>query len=162
MRDLNAKIPGAEGFTYKEFVKSDTATRKGIKNEPTEEQWKCIELLAKEVLQPIRNEFGRIRITSGFRSVELCEAVGSSSKSNHTRGEASDIEPLEKGITLFDILEFIHDNLEYRELIAEFFPAGWIHVAYREGGNIKKLKLKDDKHNYEEVSLNYLKTLYDV
>jgi len=162
MRDLNAKIPGAENFTYKEFVRSQTATRRGIKNEPTEEEWECLELLSKEVLQLIRNKFGRIRITSGFRSVELCEAVGSNKNSNHARGQAVDIEPVGLDVKLIDIMEFIFNELEYRELIAEYFPGGWIHVAYRENENVKKLKLKDKNHAYEEVSLDYLKTLYDV
>ena len=162
MRKLNDKIPGAESFSYKEFVRSQTALRKGIKNEPTDEEWECIEKLAVNILQPVRNEFGRIRITSGFRSVELCEAVGSNKNSNHARGQAADIEPIDPKTKLIDVVEFICSGLEYRAVIAEYFPDGWIHVAYREGGNIKKLKLKDEKHSYEEVSLNYLKSLYDV
>ena len=160
MRDLNAKIPGAPNFRYGEFVKSDTAIRLGIENIPNEEQWQCIEKLAVNVLQPVRNEFGRLTITSGFRSVELCLAVGSSSASNHARGQASDIEPYDVDIPLIFVVEFIHDNLEYRELIAEYFPWGWIHVAYREGGNIKKLKLKDKDHNYRVVDIEYIKKLY--
>lgn len=162
MRDLNVKLPDAASFRYKEFVRSQTALRKGIINKPNEEQWKCIELLAKEVLQPIRNEFGRIRITSGFRSVKLCEAVGSNRNSNHARGQAADIEPIGSDVKLIDIIEFICNELEYRAVIAEYFPDGWVHVAYRERRNVKRLKLKDKKHNYENVSLNYLKSLYDV
>lgn len=160
MRNLNAKIPGAPNFKYKELVRSSTALRKGIKNEPNEEQWKCIELLVKEILQPIREKFGRIRITSGFRCVELCEAVGSNKYSNHARGQAVDIEPLEDGVTLVDILEFIHDNLEYRTLIAEYFPDGWVHIAYRKNSNIKRLKLKDENHNYYSVNIDYIRNLY--
>ena len=160
LRNLNSKIPGAESFTYKEFVTSETAIRRGIKNEPNEEQWKAIEELARNVLQPIRNKFGRIRITSGFRSVELCNAVGSNANSNHARGEAADIEPLESNVKLIDILEFIHNELNYRELIAEFFPDGWVHVAYRKNGNEKILKLKDNKHNYDKLSLDEIKKIY--
>jgi uncharacterized protein YcbK (DUF882 family) len=161
MRDLKDKIPGAESFTYGEFVKSDTATRKGIKNEPNEQQWKNIEKLAVNILQPIRNKFGRIRITSGFRSVELCEAVGSSAASNHTKGEAADIEPLENGVTLFDVFEFIHNNLQFRTIISEYFDNnGWVHVDFREGGNVKMLKLKDSKHNYTRTTLDEVRKLY--
>jgi uncharacterized protein YcbK (DUF882 family) len=160
MRNLNAKIPGAPNFKYKELVRSSTALRKGIKNEPNEEQWKCIESLAKEVLQPIREKFGRIRITSGFRCVELCVAVGSSKYSNHARGQAVDIEPLEDGVTLVEILEFVHDNLEYRSLIGEFLPSGWVHIAYRPGGNVKRFKLKDKSHDYDSVTIDYIRNLY--
>lgn len=160
LRDLNARIPGAPDFMYKEFIKSATALRLGISNVPKESQWKCIETLAIKILQPVRSHFGRIRITSGFRSVKLCQAIGSSAKSNHTRGQAADFEPINPKIKLFSILEWIHHNLEYRELIAEFFPGGWIHCAYREGGNDKILKLKDKNHNYSHVTLDYIRNIY--
>ena len=159
MININDKIPGAPNFEYGEFIKSATATRLGIKNQPNDEQWQCIEMLAREVLQPIREEFGRLRITSGFRSVELCEAVGSNKNSNHARGQAADIEPMVEGVTLFDILEYVHDELEYRELIYEYAPTGWLHVAYREGANNKQLKLKDKNHNYDVVTIDYIKAL---
>ena len=99
-RNLNDIIPGAANFKYKEFVRSDVAKRKGIDNTPEDWQWENIERLAVSVLQPIRDQFGRIRITSGFRSVELCLAIGSSATSNHTRGEAADVEPVDGDVTL--------------------------------------------------------------
>ena len=147
-------------FQYKEFIKSITALRRGIKNVPKESQWQSIEKLVIFILQPLRTRFGRVRITSGFRSPELCEAIGSSKSSNHTRGEAADIEPLAKNVTLMDILKYTHKNLPHRELIAEYFPDGWVHVAYREGANTETLKLKDEHHNYERVDLEYIVELY--
>lgn len=160
MRDLNAKLPDAPSFRYREFVRSQTAARKGIENKPTEAQWRCIELLAKEVLQPVRDEFGSLRITSGFRSVELCEAVGSDKNSNHARGQAADIEPVDFKIKLVDVIAFIYNELEFRTIIAEYFPDGWVHVVYRQGGNDKNLKLKDKDHHYQVVELDYLRDLY--
>lgn len=160
MRDLQARIPGAPSFKYKEFVKSDAATRLGINNIPTDEEWEKIELLAVMVLQPVRNHFGRIRITSGFRAKKLNKTIGGSTTSNHCRGEASDIEPLEEGVTLLDVIKWIYENLEFRTLILEFPPDGWVHVVYREGGNLKRLKLKDRNHNYQNVSIDYLEELY--
>lgn len=160
MINLKDKIPGAPNFTYGEFVKSSTATRLGIANVPTDAQWMNIEQLALKVLQPLRNEFGRIRITSGFRSVELCLAIGSSKYSNHAKGEAADIEPKKDGVTLLHIAQFIHDELDYRTVIAEYFPDGWVHVDYRIGGNLKRLKLKDATHNYQDIQMGYLKNLY--
>ena len=132
----------------------------GIRNEPTETQWQSIERVAAHIMQPIRNEFGPIRITSGFRCVKLCLRVGSSPTSNHARGEAIDFEPVNSRIKLITIIEWIYNNLEFRELIGEYFPDGWIHVAYRPYQNIKKLKLKDDRHSYEVVSMPYLLNLY--
>lgn len=156
------KLPSGSdsNFTYNELIKSDTAKRLGIKNEPNDIQWKALEALTINVLQPIRNKFGLIRVTSGFRSPELCLKINSNVNSNHTRGEAADIEPVDGRIKLFRIIEWIHDNLDYRELIAEFFPDGWIHVAYRNGGNNRTLKLKDNDHNYKVVTLDYIRKLY--
>jgi len=147
-------------FRYREFTKSSIAKRFGIKNIPNDSNWYNIELLVQNVLQPIRNEFGPIRITSGFRSVELCRKIGSSPNSNHTRGQAADIEPYDSSVQLVDIMKFVYDNLEYRELIAEYFPDGWIHVAYRAGDNNKQLKLKDRDHNYSRVGMEFIQEKY--
>ena len=147
-------------FQYKEFIKSNTALRKGIPNIPTENHWQAIERLTRNVLQPVREKFGRVRITSGYRSPGLCEAVGSNKNSNHARGEASDFEPLRNNVTLYQVLAWIYRNLDFRELIAEYFPDGWIHVAYREGANDRILKLKDANHNYSQVELSHIQKLY--
>jgi len=160
MINLNSKIPGAPNFKYKEFIKSDTAIRKGIDNTPTDEYWKNIEKLAVNVLQPARKALGRIRITSGYRSKELNTAIGGSKYSNHCKGEASDIESGEENVSLMELLEWIYNNCKFRTLILEYPPLGWCHVDYREGGNLKMLKLKDKNHNYETVSIDYIKGLY--
>jgi len=159
-RNLNKKLPMAPNFKYYEFIKSDTALRHGIKNEPNENQWHSIERVAGNILQPVREQFGPIKITSGFRCVELCYKVGSSATSNHTRGEAVDFEPVYSDIKLVDIIEWIHNNLQYRELIAEYFPHGWIHAAYRINKNVKKLKLKDPTHSYSKITIPELVKLY--
>jgi hypothetical protein len=160
MVDLKKPIKGAPNFTYMEFIKSNTATRLGILNVPNEEQIKCIEKLCQIILQPVRNNFGPIRITSGFRSQELCLKIGSTMYSNHTRGQAVDFEPFNTKITLFSIYEWIYDNCDFRELIAEFFPGGWIHAAYRVNDNNRIVKLKDVNHNYDVVDLSYIRSIY--
>jgi hypothetical protein len=169
LRDLKARIPGAHNFYYWEFLKSDTAMRLGIVQKPTEEQWQNIEKLAVNILQPVRDHFGRTNLTSGFRCPELCLAIGSYKEledgtkivtSNHQRGEAGDIEPDDPTIPLIDIVNFIYNECDFRELIAEYFPGGWVHAAYREGGNYRILKLKDPKHNYKKVTIEYLNSIY--
>lgn len=160
LRDLNKKLPMAPNFRYIDFVKSSTATRLGIVNVPNEQQWQSIERVAGNIIQPVRNQFGPIIITSGFRCVELCLKIGSSPTSNHAKGEAVDFEPLNKNIPLIDVVEWIHRNLPYRELIAEFFPGGWIHAAFRLNKNVGQLKLKDSHHNYSRVSIQELIKLY--
>ena len=106
LRDLNSPILGTN-FLYKEFVHSTTAIRQGIDNSPNEKQWQAIEAQALFIWQPVRNLFGKIRINSGFRCPELNSFVGGSANSNHLLGEAGDAEPLDRGVTLFEILEFI-------------------------------------------------------
>jgi hypothetical protein len=160
IKDLNKRIPGAPNFRYKEFIKSDTALRMGISNIPNEKQWKNIEKLAVNILQPIRKKFGRIRITSGFRSPELNQAIGGSRYSNHCRAEAADIEPVNVNVKLVDIMEYIVENLEFRTVILEYPPLGWLHTDYRKGGSLKRIKLKDKNHHYKTVSMGYIKKLY--
>ena len=161
LRDLNACIPGAMNFKYGDFVRSDTAIRLNIPNIPTENQWQSIEYVATQILQPIRDEFGLIRVTSGFRSVPLCLAVGSNSKSWHSHGCAVDLDPCSSKVRLITILEFIHLHLSCHELIAEYFPYGWVHVASGKGiAPTKKIKLKDKDHNYSFETLDYIKDLY--
>ena len=161
MIDLNTSIVGAPNFKYKEFVKSYEAVRHGIVNIPNSSQWKLIEVLAINILQPVRNKFGAIRISSGFRCLELNRLLKSNDNSLHAIGAAVDIEPLDDKVELFDVLLWIHNNCEYRELIAENFDAGgWIHIGYVEGWNTRKLKIKDLYHNYVRTTIEYFKCLY--
>ena len=156
MLDLNTTIPGAKNFKYKEFLYSPMAIRHNIKNIPNKKELRNIEILARNILQPVRNKFGAIRILSGFRCKKLNDLVNGSSDSNHLRGEAVDIEPLNNKIKLVDVVKWIHYNTGYRELICEYFPNGWIHIAYRKGDNNKQLKMKDSKHNYNRVDIKYI------
>lgn len=160
-RNLNSYIPNAPNFKYGEFVRSTTALRLGITNNPTEVEWINIERLAVNVLQPIRVHFGPLRILSGYRSPNLNAAINGSESSNHCRGEAADVEPINSSIKLIDIITWAYRNLSFRECIAEYFPDGWIHLAYREGYNTQALKLKDLTHNYEKVTIDRLIYIYD-
>lgn len=159
-RNLKDKILGAENFTYGELIASQTATRLNIDNSPTEDQWESLELLAVRVLMPIRKKFGPIRISSGFRSVKLNDAVGGAQTSYHSRGMAVDLEPVNSQISLLEIIKFIHEELDYTELICEYFPDGWVHVAYNPSELSKEIKLKDSQHNYQKVDYKYLERLY--
>ena len=80
-------------FTLEEFEKSQTATRKGITNKAGSGEIKNLTDLCYEVLEPVRAKFDKpIIITSGYRSPELCEAIGSKATSQHSKGEAVDFE----------------------------------------------------------------------
>lgn len=155
-RNLEDFIEDAPNFQYIEFVRSNTAKRYNLPNEPNEEQWNNIETLAINILQPLRNKFGPLRINSGFRSKDLNNKIRGSKTSYHCYGMAADIIPLEKNITNLDLLKHIYNDMKFSELIYEFPPNGWVHVGLDINNITKELRLKDNKHDYEEVSLDYI------
>lgn len=159
-RELWKKIPGAPNFRYREYIKSDTALRHGIVNKPNEIQWQNVERNAVNILQPVRNEFGSQRITSGFRTPDLCEKLGSSRRSTHTFGYTADFEPVNVDTRMIDIVEWMYNNLDFDTIIAEFWPEGWIHASYIDGYNRRRLKIKDADHNYDLVTLGHLLRIY--
>ena len=120
-------------FTLSELTKSDTAIRKGINNNPNAEQVEKLKELCENILQPVRDHFGRVKITSGFRSVDLCIAIGSSSNSQHAKAEAADFEVM--GTDNAELADWIYANLDFDQLILEFYTpgepnSGWIHCSY--------------------------------
>ena len=126
----------SRNFTLSELIKSDTAIRKGINNNPNAEQIEKLKALCENILQPVRDHFGRVKVTSGFRSVELCTAIGSSANSQHAKAEAADFEC--PGVDNAELADWIHKNLPYDQLILEFYTpgepnSGWIHCSYTEG-----------------------------
>ena len=154
-----------KNFTLKEMTKSPTAIRLGIDNTPNEEEIENLRYLCETISQPCRDELGRINVNSGYRGKKLNDAVGSSDRSFHRPGCAEDIEADDEDVSNFDLLLWIYENLEFTELIAEYFnkddkEAGWVHVAHQKGNNKKVLKLKDKDHHYKVVTIEYLKELY--
>jgi len=150
----------SKNFTLDEFLYSETALRKGIDNSLPKSLLPKIQLLVITILQPLRDKFGPLRISSGYRSIELCLAIGSTATSNHTRGTTADIEPYDKSVNLFTIFKYINDNFEFKELIAEYFPHGWVHVCYDLDALYNTVKLKDPKHNYARMSANKIGDIY--
>jgi hypothetical protein len=133
-------------FSLKELTKSDTATRLGIDNTPDEETIDNLKTLCDKVLQPVREHFGKsVTVNSGYRSPELnsSPAVGGSKTSDHCKGQAADIEIA--GVANAELAQWIMDNLDYTQLILEFYTqgipdSGWVHVSY-DPNNLKKQEL---------------------
>ena len=139
-------------FSLSELTKSQTATRKGIDNTPSPEHQENLKLLCEAVLQPVRAHFGRVvTVTSGYRSPELCTAIGSKITSQHARGEAADFEIF--GVSNKELADYIHEHLDYDQLILEYWNesdpnSGWVHCSYSEGKNRKQyLKAYKDENN---------------
>ena len=123
----------SDNFTLPELIKSQTAVRKGIDNEPGTVQIENLIHLAKTILQPVREHFGKpVMISSGYRSPELCEAIGSSAKSQHAKAEAADFEI--HSIDNKELAAWISANCDFDQLILEFYVdgdpnSGWVHCS---------------------------------
>jgi len=123
-------------FTLEEMEKSQTATRKGgeIKN---------LGDLCYEVLEPVRAKFDKpVTITSGYRSPELSEAIGSKATSQHCLGQAVDFEIA--GVSNLEVALWLTNNVNFDQCILEFWKegepnSGWIHVSFHEGSNRKQV-----------------------
>ncbi len=142
-----------------EVTRSETAKRKGISNTPTAEHLENFKILAENVFEKIRAHFGvPIHISSGYRSKELNDAIGGSQTSQHSKGQAIDIDMdgSSSGVTNADVYNFIKDNLEFDQLIWEFGTdknPDWVHVSYVNGPN-RKQKLKAVRTNGKTSYVN--------
>ena len=150
----------SNNFSLKEMVKSQTAERKGINNNPSEDHMNNLKLLCENVLQPVRDHFGKsVMISSGFRSPELCEAIGSSTKSQHARGEAADFEIA--GVDNKELATWISKNTEFDQLILEFYKegdpnSGWVHCSAVKGEprkQVLKASKVEGRTKYENIIL---------
>jgi len=132
-----------ENFSLNELTKSQTAERKGIDNTPSTEHQENLKSLCEMILQPIRDHFGQVvSVSSGYRSPELCVAIGSSTQSQHAKGQASDFEIF--GVSNKELADWIDQNLDYDQLILEYWKgdnepnSGWVHCSYTNGNNRKQ------------------------
>ena len=159
----------SKNFTLKELTRSNTALRLGIDNEPSKEGILKLTLLATSLLQPLRNAVGSLRITSGYRSPQLSEVIGSSSNSQHCRYEAVDMQYVKRGkmdnIKIYDAL--IDLDLDYDQCILEFGNAtehidptepAWIHLSWKVVDNRRQTlvayKDENNKTKYRPI-INY-------
>jgi hypothetical protein len=132
----------SENFELHELIKSQIAERKGISNNPSTDQINNLKDLCLNVLQPIRSYFDSpVVISSGYRSPELCVAIGSKPTSQHSEGKAADIEIM--NIDNKELAMWIKDNIEFDQLILEFYKdndpnSGWVHVSYNGDKNRKE------------------------
>ena len=131
----------SKNFTLKELTRSNTALRLGINNEPSKEGIYKLTLLATQILQPLRDCLGALRVTSGYRSPELCVALGSKISSQHAKYEAIDLQYFKRGkmdnIKIYQALKEL--ALPFDQVILEFGDAteyvdpenpAWIHLSY--------------------------------
>lgn len=132
-----------EHFTLEEMTVSPTAKRLGLSNQPTPEHIENMRYCCEKILEPVRAHFGKaIQINSSYRSPLVNKAVGGSKTSQHVNGQAIDFEI--PGIDNKVVADWVGDNLEFDQVILEFYTAGdknsgWVHASIKkEGGNRKQ------------------------
>jgi len=135
----------SDHFSIKELTYSDTAIRLGIDNTPNDQILKNLQLVTQHILEEVRSYFDKpVKITSGYRSPALCQAIGSKPTSQHTLGQAVDFEVI--GIPNKVVSDWIVNNLDFDQCILEFwkpdeYNSGWVHCSYKTSGN-RKMYLK--------------------
>ena len=146
-----------KNFSLIELTKSQTATRKGIDNTPSTEHQDNLKSLCEMILQPIRDHFEQVvSVSSGYRSPELCTAIGSKITSQHASGCAADFEIF--GVSNKVLADYIDENLDYDQLILEYWKesdpnSGWVHCSFTNGSNRKQyLKAYKDENNKTRYS----------
>jgi zinc D-Ala-D-Ala carboxypeptidase len=136
-------------FTAYELYKSETADRLGIDNKPSLVIMGNLAQVAGNVLERVRTHYNRpVKVNSGYRCLEVNRAIGSKDSSQHTQGYAVDFEV--PGIDNHDLAIWCRDNLDFDQLILEFYnpgtpDSGWCHISYT-GANHRKSVLTINKN----------------
>ena len=130
----------SKNFVLSEIIRSSTAKRLNINNEPSKKHLQNLSLLITNLIQPMRDAIGPIRISSGYRNPALNRAIGGSHKSQHCKGEALDIQFWKEGkMCNKEIYDYIlNSNMEFDQMINEF-DFSWIHISLKKKGNRKQV-----------------------
>ena len=126
----------SKNFSRAEIEHSNTAKRLGISNEMSDKHLENMQRVIDNLIQPMRDAIGPIRISSGYRSPKLNKAIGGSSRSQHSKGEALDLQFWEKGkmnnkVNYDWVLE---SGVEFDQMINEF-DYSWIHISLKSREN---------------------------
>ena len=140
----------SKNLSLVEVMKSATAIKHGIANEPSSQHLTNLKAVATNIFQPCRDYFGKpLAVTSGYRSPKLNELIGGSKRSQHSKGEALDLDAqVYGGFTNAELFHYIKDNLDFDQLIWEFGndeEPDWMHCSYTTEN--RREVLKAYKHN---------------
>ena len=134
-----------EHFTLAEMIVSPTAKRLGLSNVPTPEHIENMRYCCEKILEPVRTHFGKpVQINSSYRAPAVNKAVGGSKTSQHVNGQAIDFEI--PGIDNKTVADWIGDNLEFDQVILEFYTkgdknSGWVHASIKKAGGNRKVRM---------------------
>lgn len=144
----------SKNLSLSEVTKSGQAIRLGIDNSPTTEHLENLKAVAENIFQPIREHFNKpIFVSSGYRSQALNAAIGGAKNSQHSKGEALDLDnDAVESPTNREIFDYIRENLDFDQLIGEAYDKknntfAWVHVSYKKDGNNRGEVLIMEKKN---------------
>ena len=146
-------------ISYKEAIKSNTATRLGINNIPNDYQITNMVGVAVNVFEPLREYVGGpIKINSFFRCEDLNRAIGGSARSQHCEGRAIDLDDTFGHKTNAEMFHYIKENLNFDQLIWEFGNdknPDWVHVSYvskeENRGRVLQAEIINGKTTYKII-----------
>lgn len=150
----------SKNFVLSEITRSNTAKRLGISNEPKKEHLKNLQRIITDIIQPMRDAIGPIRISSGYRSPSLNRAISGSNKSQHTKGQALDLQFWKEGkMCNKEVYDWVLENdVEFDQMINEF-DFSWVHLSLKESKNRKQVLIaykdedNDTKYKYAPEDL---------
>ena len=150
----------SKNFVLSEITRSNTAKRLGISNEPKKDHLKNLQRIITDILQPMRDAIGPIRISSGYRSPSLNRAISGSNKSQHTKGQALDLQFFKEGkMCNKEVYDWVLENdVEFDQMINEF-DYSWVHLSLKEEKNRKQVLIaykdedNDTKYKYAPEDL---------
>lgn len=135
-------------FTFFELEYSKKAVENNIKNAPTSEAEDNLRLLVENLLDPLRELYGKpIIIGSGFRNEKVNKLVGGVKNSQHKSGCAADLQTgsISENHKLAKLLA--ESGLPFDQLIDEQ-NFHWVHVSYKRVGDNRGqiLRMKNGKY----------------
>lgn len=129
----------SQNITLDMLTRSQTASRKGIDEQfnPPQEIIEKLKGLCENVIERLLLIFPDLFISSGYRSEALNAAIGGANSSQHTKGEAVDLQ-ITKSSNICIAQVLIRAGIEFDQMIVEFGTMekpSWIHVSWKKDGN---------------------------
>lgn len=133
-------------LSFKESIKSATAIRKGFLNMPSPLIYQNMVKVYHDFYVPICDRFGKIPVSSFYRSPELNAAIGGARNSAHLYGCAIDLDcDSLRTVSNKMLFEWIRANLKFDQLILEnpdqHNNPAWVHVAHNRDGEADRMQV---------------------
>lgn len=128
-------------FKFYEMIRSSKAEELNIDNWPKDADIMDNLIFTMQCLDDIREQYGLpLYISSGYRCDELNKKVGGVKTSQHTKGQAADIQlgSVEKNRAFFNWCQCNINDLPIDQLIDES-NYSWVHCSFKKDGGRKQV-----------------------